>query len=219
MRGKITHWNDEKGFGFIISEDSGEKLFFHISAVKTQDRRPQVGDAVLYESIHDAKGRPKAKTVVIEGVVPKQKTYSKKRIHTEPPKKYVLDYVAIVLVITSLSGAAYRFFQTGNIEKAIPFGVILVVAVVLLNRPKKPKEKNFSCARCGKIAEHDKRTVMAWNNGFIKLYCNACHQIWLSEHPNQTRSVSSGGQGCLGVSAFLLIILITAVAGTYHWFV
>lgn len=170
MRGKITHWNDEKGFGFIISEDSGEKLFFHISAVKTQDRRPQVGDAVLYESIHDAKGRPKAKTVVIEGVVPKQKTYSKKRIHTEPPKKYVLDYVAIVLVITSLSGAAYRFFQTGNIEKAIPFGVILVVAVVLLNRPKKPKEKNFSL-----VAERSQNTinVQLWLGIMASLSCIA----------------------------------------------
>jgi len=161
MRGKITQWKDDKGFGFIVSEDDGEKLFFHISAVKTQGRRPQVGDIVLYESMRDSQGRPKAKAVVIEGVVPAQKTYSKKRIHTEPPKKDALDYVSIILVVLSLAGAAYSFFQTGSIEKSIPFGVIMIVAVVLLNRQKKPKEKRFSCSRCRKITEHDKRTVMA----------------------------------------------------------
>lgn len=87
MRGKITQWKDDKGFGFIVSEDGDEKLFFHISAVKTQGRRPQVGDAVLYESMRDSQDRPKAKAVVIEGVVSARKTYSKKRIRTEPPKK------------------------------------------------------------------------------------------------------------------------------------
>ena len=145
MRGKITQWKDDKGFGLIVSEEGGKKLFFHISAVKTQGRRPQVGDVVLYESMRDSQGRPKAKAVVIEGVVNEQKTYSKKRIHTEPRKKDALDYVSIVLVILSLVGAAYSFFQTGHIENAIPFALILIVAVVLLNRQKKPKKKVCLC--------------------------------------------------------------------------
>ena len=169
MRGTITQWKDDKGFGFIVSEDGGEKLFFHISAVKTQGRRPQVHDVVLYESMRDSQGRLKAKAVVIEGAISAPKTYSKKRIHTESPKKDALDYVAIVLLIGSLAGGAYSFIQSGNIEKLIPAGVVLVVAVILLNRQKKPKEKRFSCARCGKISDHDKRTIKAWNNGFLKL--------------------------------------------------
>lgn len=50
MRGKITQLKDDRGFGFIVPEDGGEKLFLHISAVKTQGRRPRVDDVVLYES-------------------------------------------------------------------------------------------------------------------------------------------------------------------------
>ena len=220
MRGKITQWKDDKGFGFIMSEDGDEKLFFHISAVKTLGRRPQVGDVVLYESMRDSQGRPKAKAVVIEGVVSAQKTYSKKLIHTEPPKKDVLDYVSIILVILSLSGAAYSLVQTRDIEKAIPSGVIVIVAVVLLNRQKRPKEKSFSCAHCRKVSEHDKRTIKAWNNRFLKLYCNACHRKWLAEQPKQTQyvSVSSRGGGCLGVSALLVILPIIAGVGAYQWF-
>ena len=157
---------------------------------------------------------------MIEGVVPAQKTYSKKRIHTEPPKKNALDYVSIVLVILSLAGAAYSFVQTGGIEKAIPFGVILIVAVVVLNRQKNPKEKRFSCARCRKVSEHDKRTITAWNNHFLKLYCNACHRKWLAGQPKQTQhvSASSRGGGCLGVSVLLVILPIIAGVGVYQWF-
>ncbi len=220
MKGKITQWKDDKGFGFIVSEDDQEKLFFHISAVKTQGRRSQVGDVVLYESMHDSQGRLKAKAVVIEGAVSAPKTYSEKKIHTEPPKKDVLDYVAIVLLIGSLVGAVYSFIQSGSIEKAIPFGVILVVAVVLQNRQKKPKEKRFTCARCRKISHHDKRTIKAWNNGFLKLYCNICHQKWLAEQPKQTQHVPVSGRagGCLGVSALLVILPIIAGLGVYQWF-
>jgi cold shock CspA family protein len=220
MKGKITQWKDDKGFGFIISEDDQEKLFFHISTVKTQGRRPQVGDVVLYESMRDSQGRLKAKSVVIEGAVFASKTYSKNKIHTEPPKKDILDYVAIVLLIWSLTGTVYSFIQSGGLEKAIPFGVILVVAVILLNRQKKPKEKRFTCARCRKISNHDKRTIKAWNNGFIKLYCTDCHRKWLAEQPKQTQhvSVSSRAGGCLGVSALIVILPIIAGIGVYQWF-
>ena len=219
MRGKITLWKDEKGFGFIVSEDGDEKLFFHISAVKTKGRRPQVNDDVLYESMRDSQGRLKAKTVVIEDDVSSPKTYNKERIHTEPPKKDALDYVSIILLIGSLAGAVYAFIQTGSIEKAIPFGVILVIAVVLLNRQKKPKEKRFTCARCKKASVYDKRTIRAWNNGFLKLYCNVCHRKWLAQQPKQTRHapVSSRAGGCLGVSALLVILPIIAGVGVHQW--
>jgi len=57
MKGKISQWNDKKGFGFIVSDDGAEKVFFHISSLKISSRRPQVGDSVVYESSLDAKQR------------------------------------------------------------------------------------------------------------------------------------------------------------------
>lgn len=70
----------------------------------------------------DSQGRLKAKAVVTEGAVSTPKTYSKKRIHAEPPKKDILDYVAIVLLIGSLAGAVYSFTQSGSIEKLYHLG-------------------------------------------------------------------------------------------------
>jgi len=39
MKGKVCKWNDDKGFGFILSEEFSEKVFFHISDIKTIARR------------------------------------------------------------------------------------------------------------------------------------------------------------------------------------
>ena len=217
MRRKFTQWKDEKGFGFIVSEDNGEKIFFHISVVKSQGRRPKVDDVVLYDSVLDPQGRLKAKAVVIEGLDPLPNTNPAKQIHTAPPSKDALDFVAIVLLIGSLVNVAYYFIHSGDIVNLIPAGFIIVVAVVLLNRQKKPKEKRFSCTRCRKIADHDKRTIRAWNNGFLKLYCNVCHQQWLANQSIQAAPSSNESSGCLGVSVLLVILPIVAAAGAFHW--
>ncbi|WP_455383781.1 DUF1294 domain-containing protein [Acidihalobacter prosperus] len=63
MKGKITSWNDERGFGFISPEDGGERVFVHARALKQQGRRPAVGDAVRYALGKDQRGRPRAERV------------------------------------------------------------------------------------------------------------------------------------------------------------
>jgi cold shock CspA family protein len=220
MRGKISQWKDDKGFGFILPDDGTEKLFFHISSVKTRGRRPQIGDTVLYESARDSQNRLKAKGVVIEGVIDQSALRGRSIIcQTAPKKKNAFDYVLLIFLLGSLIGAGLILFQSGSIEKAIPFGVTAVVAVILLYRPRKPKEKTFSCAHCKKIVEHDARTIKAWNNGFLKLYCSSCHRQWLNENPIQTRSPAlRRAGGCLGSSLLLAIIPIVVGVSLYFWF-
>lgn len=58
QKGTIIRWDDEKGFGFIALP-SGEKVFFHISAVRGAFR-PKQGEIVMFQSGKDAKGRPAA---------------------------------------------------------------------------------------------------------------------------------------------------------------
>ncbi|WP_068827701.1 DUF1294 domain-containing protein [Pseudomonas sp. BMS12] len=67
LRGTLKSWNDDKGFGFIQPEGAGQPLFVHISAVRGE-RRPQVGDAVLYVAGADAQGRPRAQHMRHEGL-------------------------------------------------------------------------------------------------------------------------------------------------------
>jgi uncharacterized membrane protein YsdA (DUF1294 family)/cold shock CspA family protein len=59
QRGTLKSWNDQKGFGFIRPEQGGEDVFAHISAVHGE-RRPLVGDRVLYVAGRDPQGRLRA---------------------------------------------------------------------------------------------------------------------------------------------------------------
>ncbi len=219
MRGKIDQWKDEKGFGFIVPDDGSERVFFHISTVKSQARRPQVGDSVIYEATRDSQNRLKARVVSIEGVATSSNTQGKhKAKRIEPPQKNVFDYLLIFVLLVSLATFGFVFFKSQRIEDAIPSAIPALVAIVLLNRQKKPKDKTFSCSRCNKIAEHDARTIKAWNNGFLKLYCSSCHRQWLLDNPTQIdRSNLSRSGGCLGMFIVLAFIPIFAGLGLYQW--
>jgi uncharacterized membrane protein YsdA (DUF1294 family)/cold shock CspA family protein len=48
-QGKITRWNDNRGFGFIIPDGGGENIFVHISGFISGQRRPIDGEMVTYE--------------------------------------------------------------------------------------------------------------------------------------------------------------------------
>ena len=219
MRGKIARWKDNKGFGFIQPDDGSETLFFHVSCVKTNARRPQVGDRVLYESMRDSQQRLKAKSVVIEGVSKITHSSPKKRfMRTEPVRKNAVDYISILILFVSLAATGFEFYSTNAIESSWPFGVPAVIAFFILNRQKKPKDKSFHCSGCKKIAEHDSRTIQAWNNGFLKLYCKACHIQWLKDNPKQEYApTQSRGSGCLGVLAIMFVIPALGGIGLYQW--
>jgi uncharacterized membrane protein YsdA (DUF1294 family)/cold shock CspA family protein len=63
VNGKITDWNDVRGFGFVSALRSGERVFVHISAFPTGSRRPAEGEFVSYTLGSDARGRPCATEV------------------------------------------------------------------------------------------------------------------------------------------------------------
>jgi uncharacterized membrane protein YsdA (DUF1294 family)/cold shock CspA family protein len=59
LRGVLKTWDDDKGYGFISPEEGYGEVFLHISAVRG-DRRPAVGDQMLFISSIDRKGRQRA---------------------------------------------------------------------------------------------------------------------------------------------------------------
>jgi len=62
MQGSIKFYNDQKGFGFVVTE-SGEDLFFHISQCDEAYEMPAEGDVVSYELGEGRDGRPVAVNV------------------------------------------------------------------------------------------------------------------------------------------------------------
>lgn len=73
--GRITEWNDDKGFGFVVPSGGGDRTFVHVNDFQRGSRRPGVGDLVSWEPATDARGRPKARQVRHAGqriAVPRQ---------------------------------------------------------------------------------------------------------------------------------------------------
>ena len=66
-QGKITDWNDDKGFGFITPNGGGQRVFVHIKSFSNRQQRPVENEIVTYELTHDAKGRPQAGRVAFVG--------------------------------------------------------------------------------------------------------------------------------------------------------
>jgi uncharacterized membrane protein YsdA (DUF1294 family)/cold shock CspA family protein len=61
-QGILTDWNDERGFGFIVPDGGGTRLFVHVSDFP-RGRRPAVRDLVTYDEGRDDRNRPRAAKV------------------------------------------------------------------------------------------------------------------------------------------------------------
>jgi uncharacterized membrane protein YsdA (DUF1294 family)/cold shock CspA family protein len=77
-KGKITSWNDEKGFGFIRPGTGGKRVFVHIKAFGNRDRRPEVNQTVTFALSTDKQGRPCAVKATLAGDRLTQKTQKTK---------------------------------------------------------------------------------------------------------------------------------------------
>jgi uncharacterized membrane protein YsdA (DUF1294 family)/cold shock CspA family protein len=63
VQGKITDWNDVRGFGFVLPLEGGERVFVHILDCPAGRRRPINGEFVNYTLGADERGRPRATQV------------------------------------------------------------------------------------------------------------------------------------------------------------
>lgn len=67
LRGKLTKWKDDRGFGFITPIRGGQQVFVHIKAFSNQHRRPIGNEFVTYETVSDETGRLRAEHVEFIG--------------------------------------------------------------------------------------------------------------------------------------------------------
>lgn len=57
--GTIRNWNDDRGFGFVVTTETKQDVFVHISSFPQTGRRPQPGERLTFqiETDHDGKKR------------------------------------------------------------------------------------------------------------------------------------------------------------------
>ena len=60
IEGRLTKWNDDRGFGFITPTSGGPEVFVHVSAFPKDGRRPAIGERVTFEIEVDREGKKRA---------------------------------------------------------------------------------------------------------------------------------------------------------------
>jgi uncharacterized membrane protein YsdA (DUF1294 family)/cold shock CspA family protein len=65
-KGKMTYWDDDKGYGFVTWPGNDSDLFVHIKRFERRPRRPVIGDIVTYEVAPGRGGKAQAVNVRFE---------------------------------------------------------------------------------------------------------------------------------------------------------
>jgi cold shock CspA family protein len=68
FNGKLTKWNAERGFGFLMADHGDQELFVHVSAFPRDGRPPAIGEPLSFEMELDKEGRKRAVRVRRPGV-------------------------------------------------------------------------------------------------------------------------------------------------------
>lgn len=58
--GKLTKWNADRGFGFVVADHGDQELFVHVTAFPRNGRPPAIGEALSFEMELDKEGRKRA---------------------------------------------------------------------------------------------------------------------------------------------------------------
>ena len=66
-QGRLSGWNDDKGFGFVMPIGGGDRAFVHIKAFARTSRRPLDGDLITYTVTRDARDRLQAGAIRFVG--------------------------------------------------------------------------------------------------------------------------------------------------------
>ena len=94
--GRISGWNEDKGYGFVVPHDGGDRAFVHVKAFQFGSRRPVDGDLISYSVVRDGRGRTNAVDVRFAG------QRIEKRKSSRPIPRAA---ISIVFLLASVAGA------------------------------------------------------------------------------------------------------------------
>ena len=57
-----------------------------------------------------------------------------------------------------------------------------------------PQDVRFTCAKCSKQFNHSRRTIVAWEKGSRRIFCNGCHKKWIDARPDSATTSSAEGK-------------------------
>jgi uncharacterized membrane protein YsdA (DUF1294 family)/cold shock CspA family protein len=167
QRGKITKWNDDRGFGFIQNLEGGGNVFLHISALQDRHIRPRDGDIILFQATADSDGRVRAERAYME----------KKR---SQGASFVLEaYLWLfLLLMLPIIGSILLFLQFRNPIPLIVYLIMSIITYLMYVRDKLQAQKQLD--RIPEATLHLLEFLGGWPGGFL------AQQLWRHKSSKQS---------------------------------
>ncbi|WP_210545255.1 cold shock domain-containing protein [Rhodoferax sp. PAMC 29310] len=113
--GKLSKWNSERGFGFILSDDSGQDLFVHISAFPRDSNIPVDGESLTFEVEADGANKKRAVRVQRGGLGQRSRPrgYQPMPAHLSrsPARQGFGSRVIVILLLAGLGMYGYKHYE------------------------------------------------------------------------------------------------------------
>lgn len=121
--GRISGWDDDRGFGFVMPNGGGEQAFVHVKSFDRGGRRPVDGDMVSYQPQRDGRGRLSATRVRLAG------SAGAARPRGAPTRQRSGARVAAALGFLATLGAAWAF---AGLAAVVPLAFLLMSLVTFV---------------------------------------------------------------------------------------
>lgn len=128
--GRITEWDDDRGFGFVTAKGVSGRAFVHINAFDCAVTRPRAGSLISFELLTDGEGRFNA-----SGIRFVEPRFPHRQVGTESPRRR--QAVGWLSPRKAMSVLFFAVIAAGVIAARVPLVVALgyafmsVVAVQL----------------------------------------------------------------------------------------
>ncbi len=114
-KGKISSWNEEKGFGFITPFSGGKQVFVHIKSFNNRNRRPEINQLLTYTLSIDKQRRPCAVKAILDGDSSSQKIKSKNGSLSVIAAVILLSIVAASVLTDKTSPMIFAIYIVASI--------------------------------------------------------------------------------------------------------
>jgi uncharacterized membrane protein YsdA (DUF1294 family)/cold shock CspA family protein len=112
-QGKLVEWNDEKGYGFVLPNAGGRKIFVHLNEFVSRKQRPQIGDLLTFVVGLDANKRSCAVKVAPVVAPHERARVAAHRDAREGASKFshwlAFAWIALILALGALTILPWKF--------------------------------------------------------------------------------------------------------------
>lgn len=122
-KGRISFWDDEKGYGFIEPIGGGNRVFIHIKAFANRSRRPEKNQVLTFVLSTDKQGRTCAVKAKLKGDHSSQNIKKSRGVLSIAGATVFLLSVAIAVITTKVPFFIFATYLTVSLITFIAYAI------------------------------------------------------------------------------------------------